>query len=126
MFIEIDGLNTHVEVEGPTGGEAVLMLHSLGTNLHVWDPQAAALARTHRVLRPDLRGHGLTDAPPGDYTMAQLARDALAVLDALEVRHAHVGGVDASLSPTTTVAGHLIRPATSAARVSRSAAAHPA
>ena len=43
------------------GGEAVLLLHSLGTDLHVWDPQAAALARRgHRVLRMDLRGHGLT------------------------------------------------------------------
>ena len=39
---------------------------------------------------------------------------------------AALGGVDASLSPTTTVAGHAIRPATSEARVSRKAAAHPA
>jgi 3-oxoadipate enol-lactonase / 4-carboxymuconolactone decarboxylase len=93
MHLELDGLTVHLQADGPPQGEAVLLLHSLGTNLHVWDPQAAALARTHRVLRPDLRGHGLTDAPPGDYTMAQLARDALAVLDALEVRHAHVGGV---------------------------------
>ena len=65
MFIEVGGLATHVEVEGPQHGEAVLLLHSLGTNLHVWDPQAAALARTHRVIRPDLRGHGLTEAPGG-------------------------------------------------------------
>jgi 3-oxoadipate enol-lactonase / 4-carboxymuconolactone decarboxylase len=93
MHLELDGLTVHLQADGPPQGEAVLLLHSLGTNLHVWDPQAAALARTHRVLRPDLRGHGLTDAPPGDYTMAQLARDALAVLDALEVRRAHVGGV---------------------------------
>ena len=94
MFIEIGGLATHVEVEGPEQGEAVLLLHSLGTNLHVWDPQAAALARTHRVIRPDLRGHGLTEAPAGDYTMEQLARDALDLLDALGVRRrAHVCGV---------------------------------
>jgi 3-oxoadipate enol-lactonase/4-carboxymuconolactone decarboxylase len=93
MFIEIGGLATHVEVGGPQQGEAVLMLHSLGTDLHVWDPQAAALARAHRVIRPDLRGHGLTEAPAGDYTMALLAQDGLRLLDALGVKRAHVCGV---------------------------------
>ncbi|MBD0271896.1 MAG: 4-carboxymuconolactone decarboxylase [Acetobacteraceae bacterium] len=93
MFVELDGLAVHVQADGPPGDEPVLMLHSLGTNLHVWDPQAAALARAHRVIRPDLRGHGLTEAPPGDYTMERLARDALDLLDALSVRRAHVCGV---------------------------------
>jgi 3-oxoadipate enol-lactonase / 4-carboxymuconolactone decarboxylase len=93
MFIEIGGLTTHVEAEGPQHGETVLLLHSLGTTLHVWNPQAAALARTYRVVRPDLRGHGLTETPRGDYTMEQLARDALGVLDALGVRRAHVCGI---------------------------------
>ncbi len=60
MFVELDGLTVHVQTDGPPQGEAVLLLHSLGTDLHVWDPQAAALARAHRVIRPDLRGHGLT------------------------------------------------------------------
>jgi 3-oxoadipate enol-lactonase / 4-carboxymuconolactone decarboxylase len=93
MFIETGGLTTHVVSEGPQHGETVLLLHSLGTTLHVWDPQAAALARTHRVVRPDLRGHGLSETPHGDYTMEQLARDALGVLDALSVRRAHVCGI---------------------------------
>jgi 3-oxoadipate enol-lactonase/4-carboxymuconolactone decarboxylase len=98
MFVELnDGLAVHVQTEGPAeggpGAEPVLMLHSLGTDLHVWDPQAAAVARTRRVIRHDLRGHGLTDVPPGPYAMERLARDALAVLDALSVRRAHVCGV---------------------------------
>ena len=93
MFVELDGLAVHAQADGPTQGETVLLLHSLGTDLHVWDAQAAALARTHRVLRPDLRGHGLTEAPSGAYTMEQLARDALNLLDAFAVRRAHVCGV---------------------------------
>jgi 3-oxoadipate enol-lactonase/4-carboxymuconolactone decarboxylase len=93
MFVELDGLTAHVQSDGPPQGEAVLLLHSLGTNLHVWDPQAAALARAHRVIRPDLRGHGLTGAPTGDYSMERLARDGLDLLDALGVRRAHVCGV---------------------------------
>jgi 3-oxoadipate enol-lactonase/4-carboxymuconolactone decarboxylase len=93
MFVDLNGFVAHAQAEGPAGGEPVLLLHSLGTNLHVWDPQAAALARGHRVIRPDLRGHGLSEAPAGPYTMDVLARDALTLLDVLGVQRAHVGGV---------------------------------
>jgi 3-oxoadipate enol-lactonase / 4-carboxymuconolactone decarboxylase len=93
MFCQLGDITVHAQVEGPTSGEPVLLLHSLGTTLQMWDPQAAALARRFRVIRPDMRGHGLTEAPPGPYTMEMLARDALALLDALGVRRAHVGGV---------------------------------
>lgn len=93
MFVELDGLAVHVQTDGPPQGETVLLLHSLGADLRVWDPQAAALARTHQVIRPDLRGHGLTEAPTGEYTMERLAQDALDLLDALGVRRAHVCGV---------------------------------
>jgi 3-oxoadipate enol-lactonase/4-carboxymuconolactone decarboxylase len=93
MFVDLNGFIAHVQTDGPAGGEAVVLLHSLGTNLHVWDPQAAALSRGHRVIRPDLRGHGLSEAPAGPYTMDLLARDALGVMDELGVRRAHVCGV---------------------------------
>ena len=94
MFVELNDFVAHVQTDGPAGGGAVLLLHSLGTNLHVWDPQAAALSRAgHRVIRPDLRGHGLSEAPAGPYTMDLLARDALGLLDELGVRQAHVCGV---------------------------------
>jgi 3-oxoadipate enol-lactonase/4-carboxymuconolactone decarboxylase len=93
MFIDIRNNPTHVQVQGPPGAPALLMLHSLGTNLHVWDAQAEALSRTHRVIRPDLRGHGLT-APLGDeVSMAELAEDAAVLLDALGVKAAHVAGI---------------------------------
>lgn len=93
MFCQVGDIAIHAQVEGPPTGPAVLLLHSLGTTLHIWDPQAAALAKRFRVIRMDMRGHGLTDATPGPYTMEQLARDALGLLDALGVREAHVGGV---------------------------------
>ena len=71
----------------------VVLLHSLSTNLHMWDPQAAALAQRFRVVRVDMRGHGLSTAPAGDYSMGMLARDVFGVLDALGIHQAHVGGV---------------------------------
>ena len=93
MFLAVNGCNMHVALSGPPGASALLLLHSLGTDLHVWDAQADALARSFRVIRPDLRGHGLSDVTPGPYTTDGLARDTLALLDALEVERAHVGGL---------------------------------
>lgn len=92
-FVEIRGLATHLAVDGPPGAPVVLLMHSLGTNLHVWDAQAASLARGFRVVRFDLRGHGLTEVGAGPCTIDELAADALAVLDACGVAVAHVGGV---------------------------------
>jgi 3-oxoadipate enol-lactonase/4-carboxymuconolactone decarboxylase len=61
----------------------LVLVHSLGTDHGMWDLQMPALLRHFRVLRLDLRGHGASDAPAGDYTMAQLGRDVLAAVDAV-------------------------------------------
>ena len=93
MFCQVGDIAIHAQVEGPAQAPAVLLLHSLGTTLHIWEPQAAVLAKRFRVVRMDMRGHGLTEAPAGPYSMEMLVRDALALLDALGIRQAHVGGV---------------------------------
>jgi 3-oxoadipate enol-lactonase/4-carboxymuconolactone decarboxylase len=93
MFLTIGGLPFHVRDEGPRHAPVVLMLHSLGTALPVWEPQATALARRFRVVRMDLRGHGLSGVSDDDGTMARFAEDAFAVLDALGIGSAHVAGV---------------------------------
>ena len=93
MFIAIGDINIHARIDGPAGAAPLVLLHSLGTNSHVWDAQAEVLARSFRVIRPDLRGHGLTEATPGDYSMAMLAGDLAGLLDALNIRRAHLGGI---------------------------------
>jgi 3-oxoadipate enol-lactonase/4-carboxymuconolactone decarboxylase len=93
MFVEIHGHATHVALDGPPGAPAILLMHSLATSLHVWDAQAEALARGLRVVRFDLRGHGLTEPSTTPFTIEDLAADALAVLDACGITAAHVGGV---------------------------------
>jgi 3-oxoadipate enol-lactonase/4-carboxymuconolactone decarboxylase len=93
MFLHNNGLNLHVQIEGPQGAAPLLLLHSLGTSLHVWDAQAVRLARRFRLIRPDLRGHGLSGVTPGPYSMDLLAADMLALLDALGVASAHVAGL---------------------------------
>ncbi|WP_137177915.1 alpha/beta fold hydrolase [Roseomonas sp. AR75] len=96
MFLQLHDIAIHALVEGPpptADAPPILLLHSIGTNLHVFDPQAAGLARNHRVIRMDLRGHGLSGVTPGPYTMSQHAQDALALLHALGIPRAHVLGL---------------------------------
>ncbi len=93
MFIRANELDIHVQISGPPGAPPLLLIHSLGTSLHVWDAQATALSAGFLVIRPDLRGHGLTTVTQGPGDIAVLARDMLAVLDALKIGKAHVAGL---------------------------------
>lgn len=93
MFVQIADHLVHCVVEGPEDAPPLLLLHSIGTTQHVWDLQAPALARHYRVIRPDMRGHGLTAVTPGEYTMRGLAADVTALMDALEIPQAHIAGL---------------------------------
>lgn len=90
-FIDIDGVAIRVRADGPAGAPALLLVHSLGTSLELWDAQADALARSFCVIRYDLRGHGMSGV--GEASIDRFAADGLAVLDALGVAAAHVGGI---------------------------------
>ena len=77
-----DGCPINYQVEGPADAPVLMLCNSLGTNLHMWDDQAAAWSKQFRLVRYDRRGHGKSGAPKGPYTMDMLGRDALAVADA--------------------------------------------
>jgi len=77
---------THYELTGPKDAPVVVLSHSLGSDLHMWDPQAAVLESDRRVLRYDTRGHGGSEVPAGAYTLDELVADAVALLDALAIR----------------------------------------
>ena len=68
--------------DGPADAPVLLLSNSLGTALEMWDPQMPAFAERFRVLRYDMRGHGRSAVPPGPYSIADLGRDVLALLDA--------------------------------------------
>lgn len=87
------GVDLHVRVDGDLNASPLLLINSLGTGLSSWDGQLGAWSATHRVIRYDQRGHGLSSAPPGPYTLEQFGADALAVLDACGVNRADVCGL---------------------------------
>ena len=82
----VNGLAVHYAEEGAPEGPAIVLAHALGTDLRLWDAVAPLLPAGARVIRYDMRGHGLTSAPDGDYFMGDLVVDAAALLDHLGLR----------------------------------------
>jgi 3-oxoadipate enol-lactonase/4-carboxymuconolactone decarboxylase len=92
-FINIDGSRLYYRLDGDDGRPALVLSHSLGVDHGQWDLQMPDLVPHFRVLRYDIRGHGASDTSPGDYSIEQLGRDALALADALDIRQFAFCGV---------------------------------
>jgi 3-oxoadipate enol-lactonase len=88
-----DGVRLHYRLDGPEDAPALMLSNSLGTDLELWSGLAPALAREHRLLRYDARGHGRSDVPAGEYALETLARDALGLLDHLGLRRVRFCGL---------------------------------
>lgn len=84
-MVEANGIEIFTRWDGPEGAPVLLLSNSLGTRLEMWDDQIDALTGHFRVLRYDSRGHGRSSAPDRDYTIDDLGRDAVGLLDALEI-----------------------------------------
>ncbi len=86
----------NVKLTGRIAGDEVapctgLLIHGLNTNIAFWHPALVrALGNSHRLLMYDQRGHGYSDMPPTGYSCAELAQDALAILDSHQVATADV------------------------------------
>jgi 3-oxoadipate enol-lactonase len=108
-FVEREGARLSYTVSGRSHAPALLLLNALGTSSEIWAPQLARLEKQFRVIRFDARGHGksvLPDGPPAPCSMADLAADALAVLDAARVPRAHWCGVSLGGMVAMWVAAH--------------------
>jgi 3-oxoadipate enol-lactonase len=79
----------NVLVEGEEGAPVLMLSNSLGTNLHMWDKQMPAFLEHFRVVRYDTRGHGGSRVTEGPYSIAQLGRDAVSIMDALRLEKVH-------------------------------------
>jgi 3-oxoadipate enol-lactonase len=72
---------------------SIVFANSLGTDLRIWDEVVAYFAGDFRTLRYDLRGHGLSEAPPAPYAIDDHVADLVALLDAREIRSAILVGM---------------------------------
>ena len=80
-------------LDGPQGAPVLVLSNSLGTDLGMWDAQIPAFTEHFQVLRYDTRGHGQSLVSEGPYSIEQLGRDVLALLDALHIERAHFCGL---------------------------------
>jgi len=74
-------------------GPAVVLLHGYPFNRSLWRSQVAALQQNHRVIVPDLRGHGESAIVPGPSTMELMAGDVAGLLENLDIAQATIGGL---------------------------------
>ena len=91
--LNIGGSTFAYRFDGPEKAPVLMLSNSLGTDMTMWDQQVPEWSKQFRVLRYDTRGHGASDATPGPYAMAQLGRDAVALMDALGLKKVHWCGL---------------------------------
>ncbi|TAN78072.1 MAG: 3-oxoadipate enol-lactonase [Magnetospirillum sp.] len=91
--LEREGEPLHYRLDGPDDAPVLVLTHSLGTGLALWQPQLAAFSRRFRVLRHDCRGHGGSVVSPSGYGIDRLGRDVLRLLDGLGIARAHYCGL---------------------------------
>ena len=85
-------MSVHIAWERRGAGHPLVLVHGLGYARWGWEPVADAFAERYEVVLLDNRGIGESDAPPGPYSVGELAGDVLAVLDEAGVERAHVVG----------------------------------
>jgi 3-oxoadipate enol-lactonase len=90
-IIRANGINTYYEITG--SGEPLIFVHGLGSSTRDWEHQVEFFSKKYQVITYDLRGHGKTDKPAGPYTIKLFAADAAALIKALGIGLAHIGGI---------------------------------
>ena len=95
-FVDANGLRIHVAEAGPSdsGEPPILLLHGWPQHWYMWRRVIGALRDERRLLAPDLRGFGWSEAPGHGYDGETFAADQVALLDALGIERAFVVGHD--------------------------------
>lgn len=91
MKTTINGISLDYRDGG--SGLPVIFIHAFPLNQTMWDDQVAALQNHCRTITLDLRGFGLSDAPPGPYSMDQMAADVRGLLSILNIDQAVIVGL---------------------------------
>lgn len=91
-YVELPGVRLHLAEAGE--GPPIVLLHGWPQHWWIWRKVMPALAENHRVIAPDLRGFGWSEAPAGRYEISELAADVVALLDELGLEQVDLIGHD--------------------------------
>ncbi len=92
-FADVNGAVAHYRDEGRRDGRAIVFANALGMDLRIWDDVVGPLASAYRIVRYDMRGHGLSELPPGAALIDDYAADLAGLLDRLAIGRAAVVGL---------------------------------
>lgn len=92
-FTTHEGARLYWRMDGAADRPVLVLLNSIGTDMSLWDAAIPHLLPAFRLLRIDARGHGASDAPAGDYSLALLAGDVAQIMTDAGVDRAAVAGV---------------------------------
>ncbi|MCW2962572.1 MAG: hydrolase [Thermoleophilia bacterium] len=91
-LVDVGEVQLHVAEAG--SGSPIVLLHGWPQHWYCFRELVPELAREHRVICPDLRGLGWSDAPAGGYDVSTLAKDIEGLLDAMNIDRAVIAGHD--------------------------------
>jgi 3-oxoadipate enol-lactonase len=83
--VKLADCELNYRLEGPVDAPVLVLSNSLGTTLEMWDSQVPAFSEHFHVLRYDTRGHGGSSVTSGPYSIEQLGRDVLDLVDTLGI-----------------------------------------
>lgn len=84
-FATVHNTRMFYRLQGNSERPVLILSHSISTDHAMWEQQVADLLPHFQILRYDTRGHGASDATPGEYSIEMLSQDILALADALEI-----------------------------------------
>jgi len=93
MIVQSNGITLRYEINGPPSAPVIILSHSLGVNREMWRPQQQSLSGRFRVICYDTRGHGGSSVKDGLYSMANLGKDVLGLMDHLSIDKAYFCGI---------------------------------
>ncbi|WP_433211209.1 alpha/beta fold hydrolase [Microtetraspora malaysiensis] len=103
--LPLAGGSVYVRQDGPRDAPVLVLIHGLAGSTRWWDPLVPTLAKSYRVIRVDLLGHGRSAKPAGGgYTVPEQGRRVGEALDRLGVKHALVVGHSTGGSVATALA----------------------
>jgi len=106
-FAKLPDAQLRYQFDGPSNAPVLLFSNSLGTNFRMWDAQLSDFTQQFRILRYDTRGHGESTVTPGPYTIAQLSRDVVHLLDILSLDRVHFCGLSMGGMTGMELASHF-------------------
>lgn len=91
--LKTEQADLHYRVDGTKDAPWLVLANSIATDMHLWDDALPYLVEHFSILRFDMRGHGQSAPPDGQFSIRDLSSDVIALMDELDIGSAHLAGI---------------------------------